>query len=146
MYRYKLMTQTQVGKLFGVSSHVVGRWLVEIGLRNDRGRPSLQAHQGGYCETAPSHGSGYHWAWHAEKTVTALEAAGHRRVSPAPVELVEPPRLLGPFTTRQGEGGQIEVVGADGNVGVLVSGERNANSVVALMNLAHRHGKLGAMT
>ncbi len=144
MYRYKLMTQTQLGKLFGVSSHVVGRWLVEVGLRTDRGRPSVRAHREGYCETAPSHGNGYHWAWDAAKTVTALETAGHRRVSPAPNDLVEPPRLTGPFVARTGVDGQTEVVGADGNVGVIVVGERNAKTVISLLNLAYRHGKLGS--
>lgn len=142
MYRYKLLTQTQVGSLFGVSSHVIGRWLIEIGLRTLKGRPTAAAHQGGYCGPAPSHGNGYHWAWHSEKTVAALEVAGHRRISPPPLDLVEPPSLLGPFAARTCEDGRIEVVSGDGSVGVIVVGERNAKTVVRLLNLAHRFGKL----
>ena len=144
MYKYKFNTQTQLGSLFGVSSHVIGRWLVAIGLRTSKERPTAAAHQGGYCETAPSHGNGYHWAWHAEKTVAALEAAGHRRVSPQPVDLVEPPPLLGPFEIRACEQGKTEVVGADRNVSVIVCGERNAKIVLGLLHLAHRYGKFGA--
>ncbi len=144
MYRYKYLTQTQVGSIFGTSSHVVGRWLIEIGLRTAKGRPTATAHQGGYNEAVPSHGSGYHWAWHAEKTVAALEAAGHRRACPPPLNLVEPPPLLGPFEARASETGQTEVVGADGNVSIIVSGEKNSKFLVELLNLAHRFGKLGA--
>ena len=142
-YKYKTMTQTQLGSLFGTTSHKVGRWLVEIGLRTPEGRPSREAYQGRYCETAPAHGGGYHWAWATQKTVEALERAGHRRVNPPPLDLVEPLPLAGPFTDRMSEDGRVEVVGADGNVGVIVMGEENARAVIQLLNLAHRHGKLG---
>jgi hypothetical protein len=60
--------------------------------------------------------------------------------------LVEPPVLVGPFAPRICEDGRVEIVGSDGNVPVIVVGERNAKTVVALLNLAHRHGKLGAIT
>jgi len=143
VYKYKIMSQTQLGRLFGVTSHVVGRWLVEIGLRTSKGRPSTAAHQGGYCEISPCHGNGYHWVWNVEKTVPALEQAGHRRMSPPPLDLVEPPSLVGPFEARECEDGRIEVVSSDGNVGVIVVGERNAKTVLNLLNLANRYGKLG---
>ncbi len=142
MYKYRLMTLTQLGSLFGTTSHQVGKWLVQIGLRTTNGKPSQEAFKGKFCETTPSHGQGYHWAWVVDRTVAALERAGHQRVSPPPLDLVEPPPLLGPFQARTSEKGQTEIVGADGHVSVIVSGERNAKIVVGLLNLAHRVGKL----
>ena len=136
MFKYRIMTQTQLGKVFGTTSHEIGKWLVEIGLRQADGKPSREAFDGAYCEAAPSRGQGYHWAWVAEKTVPALERAGHRRVVPPPLELVDPPSLAGPFTARARGDGQFEIVGSDGNVGVIVVGERNAKPVLSLLNLA----------
>jgi len=141
---YKHMNQRQLGVLFGGSSHDVGRWLKEIGLRTDEGKPTQQAFNGGYVDTAPTGrgNGGYYYVWNAERTVAALEAAGHRRVgTPVPV-----PALTGPFTTRPsspdgGEGDGYEIAGRDGEVGIWVRGQRNAERLVNLMNLAHRHGQ-----
>jgi hypothetical protein len=136
-YRFALMTQTQIGRLFGVSSHEVGRWLEAAGLRVGS-KPSRLAHQEGYCDTAPSRGQGYCWAWRPEKTVEALVRAGHRPVSPPPLDLVEPPGLAGPFTRRDGDGGVTEILSSDGSVAVVVLGERNAGWMLRLLNTAHQ--------
>jgi hypothetical protein len=37
------LTQRQLGRKYGVSSHQVGKWLVEWGLRSKDGRPSALA-------------------------------------------------------------------------------------------------------
>jgi hypothetical protein len=51
--KYKCLTQTQLGSLFGASSHEVGKWLVEVGLRDKKTKkPTDAAHRGGFCETA----------------------------------------------------------------------------------------------
>jgi len=143
MYRYQLMTQGQIGQLFGVSSHQIGRWLQEVGLRTEEGKPSRAAHEGKFCDTAPSRGQGYCWAWRPAKTVPALEQAGHRRVFPPPLDLVEPPTLNGPFTQRRGENGTTEIVNGDGSVATFVLGEENATLVCTFLNVAHRLGKVG---
>src|SRR5215475_7142176 len=77
-------TMTAIGRLFGVSSHVVGRKLNEIGLRNGR-KPSRDAFDGGFCEErwAPDLRS-YCWAWAKTKTVAKLEEAGLKRIAEAP--------------------------------------------------------------
>ncbi len=142
MYKYRLMTLTQLGSLFGTTSHQVGKWLVEIGLRTTKGKPSPKAFDGKLCETAPSHGQAYQWAWVVDKVVPTLELAGHRRINPPPLELVDPPSLTGPFSEKKCDDGRIEIVGGDGEVSVIVVGSRNAKLVVSLLNLAHRYGKL----
>src|SRR5262249_39816398 len=86
MYKYEFMTLTQLGQLFGVTSHQLGRWLVNIGLRNDQKRPAKKAFDGDYCKMGPSRGDGYNWIWNTEKTVEALTQAGHKMVSPPPLD------------------------------------------------------------
>lgn len=140
MYKYEFMTLTQLGQLFGVSSHQLGRWLVDIGLRNEKKRPSQKAFDGDYCKAGPSRGDGYNWIWHTEKTVEALSQAGHRMVSPPPLDLVEPPTLKGPFTQRPRSDGITDVVGGDGRAAVWCSGDDNAVVVVRLLNYAHERG------
>jgi hypothetical protein len=142
VFKYQVMTLSQLGSLFGVTSHKVGKWLMDIGLRTTEGRPSRRAHQEKFVETAPSRNQGYVWAWHAESTVAALEEAGHRRVSPAPLDLVEPPALVAPFSLRPAEGGACDLVSADGGVAVRVWGSQNAEQVRRLLDLAGRFGKL----
>jgi hypothetical protein len=143
MYRYQQMTQGQIGQIFGVSSHQIGRWLQEIKLRTEEGRPSREAHEGGYCETAPSRGQGYYWAWNPAKTVPALEKAGHERVFPPPLDLVKPPPLNGPFSLRQSGDGTTQIVNRDGSVTIFVLGGENAVLVCNLLNTGHRLGRIG---
>lgn len=84
----RFCTMKEIGKLFGVTSHVVGRKLKELGLRTDEGKPSRKAHEEGYCgQKWTQDAQHYLWAWHQGKTVEALEAAGMKRVEPA--ELID---------------------------------------------------------
>ena len=58
-------TMREIGKQFGVSSHVIGRWLVEIGLRTQDKEPSREALAGGYCtRRAMDRGPGSLVVWH----------------------------------------------------------------------------------
>lgn len=142
-FRYEFMSLTQIGEIFGVSSHVAGRWLTAIGLRYESKqgkRPSGDAHAGGYVKDVPSKGQGYMWAWHAEKTVKALEKAGHKVALRPGHELLAPCRLHGPFEARQGEGGVYEIHNGDGTAAVHVTGEANARVLARLLNAAHRAG------
>lgn len=141
-YKYKNLTLTQLGKLFAVSSHVVGGWLVQRGLRDDKTkRPTAEAHRNGYCETAPSGPSGYHWAWDAEKTVAALIGAGHLLADDLPDELVHPPVLSGPFTAKDRA-----VRNVNGETVFRATAEaKHADVVMKLLNAAHRHGALAKL-
>jgi hypothetical protein len=138
IFKYKTMSQCQLGTLFGVSSHVVGKWLIEVGLRTNDKRPTWDAHHEGYCESASSGSTGYHWVWHSEKTVERFIQAGHRLISELPEDLVESPKLHGPF--RLSSSCSNEVCNCDGTTAVRTSGQRNAEFVLKLLNLAHQHG------
>ena len=143
MFRYKHMTLTQIGKIFGVSSQQVGKWLVQIGLRTPKNRPSREAFTGGYVEQRPSRNQGYIWCWDSAKTVEALEKAGHPRIPNPPQELVDPPILNGPFRTRPNSSNGFDLVNGDGSVAVVVTGERNAAFLAKVLNTADQCGVLG---
>lgn len=142
MFKHDYLTQTQLGKLFDCSSHEIGKWLVAIGLRTDKAKPSAEAFAGGFCKQLPSRNDGYCWGWHAEKTTQALEKAGHKLAFPPPVDLIETPWLKGPFSSRQSSENGFEILNSDGKVSAWIFGKRNADLVVRLLNLADQHGKL----
>lgn len=142
MFRFKFMSLSQLGEVFGVSNQQVGKWLVQLGLRTSDNKPSAEAFQGGYVEQMPSRNQGYTWSWHSEKTVAALEAAGHLRVLNPPSELVQPPALKGPFSLRKNGDGTHQIVSTDGAVAVAVAGEGNAAFVKKLLNAAQKVGMI----
>ena len=144
MFRFEYMTLTQIGEIFGVSSHQVGKWLVEIGLRGPEKRPSREAFASGYVEQRPSRNQGYNWCWHSEKTIKALEMAKHCRISNPPQELVDPPMLNAPFRTRPNSNNGFDVVNGDGSVAVVVTGERNAAFLAKVLNLADQGGVIAS--
>lgn len=142
--RYRYLTQTQLGSLFGASSHEVGRWLVEVGLRDPKAKkPTDTAHRDGYCETAPSGPSGYHYVWEAQKTVQRFLEAGRKLLNELPEELVEPPSLSGPF--RVDETSPLDVVGGDGSLVIRGACRRNAKVVMRLLNLAYERGVINKL-
>ena len=69
------LTQTQLGKLYGVSSHQIGKWLKNLGLRTEDGKPSKKAIRDGMVKQAPSTQPGtYFWNWHKAKTCAVFDA------------------------------------------------------------------------
>ena len=114
MFRYEHMTLTQIGEIFGNTSHQVGKWLVQIGLRTQAKRPSSAAFDGKFVTQGPSRSiDGYNWVWHSVRTVVALEKAGHRRIPNPPPYLVDPPVLIGPFVSRANEANGFDIVNDD---------------------------------
>lgn len=76
------LSLTEIGRHYGVSSHKVGRWLVDLGLRNEKKKPSVMAFDGGYVTQRDSTQPGtYYWTWHAEKTMQLLDQVGKKRVA-----------------------------------------------------------------
>jgi hypothetical protein len=74
MMENEFLIMREIGKLFGTTSHVIGRKLKELGLRDDNGKPSWTAFQGGYCQRRWTRNMArYNWAWHGEKTVCLLQ-------------------------------------------------------------------------
>ena len=144
IFKHKTFSQKQLGELFGVSSHEIGKWLVKVGLRDEKsGKPTRDAHEGGYCETAPSGQTGYFWAWKPEKTVQRFIDAGYRLLSELPEEWVEPSPLNGPF--RISESCPKEILNSDGSLAVRAACRRNAEVVLKLLVLAEKHGAISKM-
>ncbi len=139
-------TLTDIGKMFGVSLHAIGKWLAALGLRVVGGDPTPTAKARGLVKTAPTgRGEGEHpfFIWHTALTANALEDAGHRQV-----QLLEQrptaanaKLLVGPFSNRISGTEGYEILNGNGNVFGWVTGEGAATWVVRLLNLADRHGK-----
>ena len=73
------LSLTELGKMYGVSSHKIGKWLRDLGLRTEEGRPSRMAFSGGFVAQRPSRGIGtYYYVWNASKTRELFDEKGCR--------------------------------------------------------------------
>jgi len=80
------VAMAELGEMFGVTSHIIGRWLCDAGLRtrDDRPgkkpgwRPSQRALSRGMVRKAASGEKGYYYLWQVTKTIKALQDAGHK--------------------------------------------------------------------
>jgi hypothetical protein len=80
----EFMSQTDLGKIYGVSRNKIGQWLVDVGLRTEDKNPSQFAHDGGYVRRELSTNPGtYFWVWQADKTMQVFDNAGYRRAENA---------------------------------------------------------------
>ena len=142
MINNEFTTMREIGKLFGATSHEVGKWLVEIGLRTPQREPSQRAREGGFCARRPlESGYGSFDVWHQARTVAALEQAGHRQVmTPPPISTSPATRLVGPFTLEQSGINGFLIRDGDGVTVYWAYGEVAANKLVRLLNLAYQHG------
>jgi len=77
-------TMKEIGRLFGVSSHAVGRKLMELGYRTSTKKPSSAAFQAGMVQQKHTFDyTNYLWAWNVAKTVPLLEQAGLVKLPPS---------------------------------------------------------------
>jgi len=136
------MILTQLGDLFGVTSHQIGRWLTEVGLRDDN-KPTAKAFDGDFCVSVPSRNQGFHYAWRVEKVIPLLVGHGHRLRFPLPESLAYPPKLNPPFCERTLPGGGFEISNGDGTVCVRVDGSNNTRWLVQALNTAAKFGHFG---
>jgi len=144
-FRFPYMTQTQLGKLFGTTSHKIGQWLKKIGLRDAEGKPTEKAHDGGFCTQAQSGQCGYHWTWHSEKTIAALRKAGYALVANPPQSLVNPAILNGPYSIRQSASAEFAIENADGSVSLWANNSMTAHVVIKILNALHKTGVIDRM-
>ena len=135
---FEYLNLTQLGEIFGVSGKKLGRILVEIGLRTKGKEPSKRASEKGFVRWVDDENCGGFYAWHGEKTIAALEAAGYRRVDTVKPDV----SLVGPFKV-QAEGGRYEIITALSEVCFWAADQNAANRLVVLLNLADRYGKFG---
>ena len=66
------VTMRHLGTLLGISSHAVGRRLVEVGLRTSERRPSEKAKDGGFTKSILVEQGFVLDLWHLEKTLAVL--------------------------------------------------------------------------
>ena len=72
------VTMRQIGKILGVSSHVVGRKLKEVGLRDEDGQPSVRAKDSGFTKADFVEETYRLTLWHQEKSLAVLRTLiGH---------------------------------------------------------------------
>lgn len=77
-------SQTDIGKLVGISSVAVGKELVACGLRDGASKlATAKALEEGWCRSTPLKDGTPHFRWHIEKVSKILEDAGHAKLSPA---------------------------------------------------------------
>lgn len=138
-FKFKNMSLTQLGEIFGVSSHKVGDWLVEIGFRTEDKRPSRKAFALSVVSEGPSRNQGYNWIWKSDETVAALENAGHKRSFPAPSDLVEMPLLIGPFALINEGNGTFRIENKHEETVLFGQGEANGKALFKVLNVADRH-------
>lgn len=144
-YRFEFMSLTQLGEIFGVSSHKVGDWLVEIGFRTESKRPSKLAFENDVVKEGPSRGQGYNWVWHTDRTIRALEAVGHQRVFPAPRGLVDPSPMVAPFAIRTTSDGNFLVENGEGEPILLGQHHESCKLLVRILEIAARCKKIGSV-
>jgi hypothetical protein len=76
------LSLTELGRVYGVSSHVVGRWRKGLGLRTTDGMPSAEAFAHGYASQRPIRQPGtYFWVWHTGKTTAILDGMRYPRAT-----------------------------------------------------------------
>jgi hypothetical protein len=68
----KYLSMRQIGTILGVSSHVVGRKLKEVGLRDSEGHPTERARTGNFVQLVFFQESFAFHVWHEKKTLFVL--------------------------------------------------------------------------
>lgn len=126
------VTQTALGKLFGASSHAIGRWLVELGLRTKDGIPTLDALTKRLAKAMRDDRGFHFYVWDRESICVLLRRAGHRQIG-AP-----PPKMEGPFVLQPGEDDSFQIMGNDGVI-CTVYGERNAKRICRMIEWFTKH-------
>ena len=152
---FPTLNQTQLGVMFAVSPHLMGRWLKEVGLRRPDGQPVQKAVDAGIAvRVSLDDGTHPFWVWAKQPTIRILEAAGHQRVDAsasqqAPVAPLATPvvevctKLTGPFIPRRSdtEGDGFEIADINGVVAIWCRGEWLADVLVKLLNLCFKTKK-----
>lgn len=81
------LSLTELGRIYGVSSHAVGKWLKGLGLRTESGQPTVQAFNEKYVAQRPSRQPGtYYHVWDAQKTTALFDGMCYPRAVQRPVE------------------------------------------------------------
>lgn len=135
-FKKEYMSQRELGRLFDKSSHVIGKLLVECGLRNDKGYPTYECQGNGMVKNGIVGFPGVQWHWHVERTTKCFLKAGYKLVQELPDDLVEPPELQGPF--RLDETNPKFILNFDGLVVARFNSKEQASTMLPIFNLAEK--------
>ena len=133
-FKKEYLSQKELGKLFGVSSHVVGRWLIACDLRNDKGYPTNECQGNGMAKNGNPGFQGIHWHWNAQRTTKIFREAGHKLAAELPADLVYEPELKAPFQLDKAN--PKFIANCDGFVVVRTNSQEHAIKLKHLMDLA----------
>ena len=130
------LTQKQLGEIFGVSSHQIGRWLQDLGLKNGSSPASTAWNKGFVKKVTLDIGTTFP-VWHRLKTMDVLTRAGHQRMDDARPSNPEPP-----FELISNNAGGYEIVDANGITCIWLRDERLAVLTQNMLGLAADTGVL----
>lgn len=75
------LSMKELGALYGVSSHVVGKVFKGANLRTQTGKPTQRAFQEGFVTPRWSmNGETYFYVWNKDKGMAVLDGAGLKRM------------------------------------------------------------------
>jgi hypothetical protein len=136
---YDFLSQKQLGVLFGVSSHVIGSWLRQIGVRNSDGSPTTDAVSTGLAKAVIFADAVIpFFSWDKIGTIKLLEEAGHKKKCGLPEQVAVPVTLKGPYTSRGNGGDGFELLDGDGSACIWVRGQGNADLLVKVLTVVDR--------
>jgi|APCry1669188879_1035177.scaffolds.fasta_scaffold77725_1 hypothetical protein len=67
------LSQTELGKMYGVSCVVIGNWLKEVGWRCPDGTPSQEAFLTGVVSKRESRNNGYFYVWSKHDVINIFQ-------------------------------------------------------------------------
>lgn len=76
----------EIGRLFGQTSHDVGRILKHHDYRFENGKPTKKSFDAGFVREHFVNGF-YSWTWHVERTSALLESFGWKRRNSSPTKI-----------------------------------------------------------
>ncbi len=139
-YKKPLFIQSELGDLFGTTSHKIGRALVDRDLRTTNGYPTKRAIDEGFCRPLQAAMNYTNYGWNPDKTVPELIKAGLKLVDQPPSWLVQTSNLHGPFAISVSN--PHVVVNSDGDFVAKTSSASHSMIISRLLDLAHKHGTI----
>lgn len=148
MNAHEFESLSDLGDRYGVTSHVMGRWLAALDVRTVGAGPTSRAFELGLVKEVPhGRGDGCFWVWHVTKVTALLTQAGHaliKGLDPAgavqgmtAIDRNDNP-LAGPFDRIQSGDGWL-IVNRDGRTILWSMDGGVADTVLKLLQLAYRH-------
>ena len=138
----QFMIQRDLGKVMGMTSTEIGKYLTAKGYREKRYgkfQPTDEAKSEHLVDQDYRYSDPQDF-WDVEKVVGMMEADGYVPAFPPPSDLVFEPQLKGPFSLKHISGSEYSVVSSNGDVTARIVGSASAEIVLEALNIAHERG------